>query len=157
MATLQELKRQIEDANALGLANLEEKGIGLVGVPGPGGIKSPTTYAIMSAIAEINVNGGESGIQYTSITFNDDDTIYLVDSEGNTHTMSYTYKDDMLDSVTYDGSRIRLGYDDDDNLIKVGATEVKGVINTRIAPSYPPTWFAFVGNVEPSGTVERVS
>lgn len=146
MATIKGLKSQVQSANALGIANLVEKGVDIS--------EDATTYEIMQRIADVI---GGSSANYKSITFHEDDTITLVDKDDVTHTMSCTYKDEMLDSVTYDGSRIRLGYDDDDNLIKVGATEVKNVTNTRIATSYPPTWFTFEGNVEPSATVERAS
>ena len=119
MATLQELKRQIENANALGIKNLADKGVGFAGFP-------PTTYEIMQGIADIVRDGGDDsggGIQYTSVTFNDDDTISLVDSEGNPHTMSCIYEGDRLKTVTYDGSEVSLTYTGE-NLTKIGSTEI---------------------------------
>jgi hypothetical protein len=119
MATIQELKRQIENANALGIKNLADKGVGFAGF-------SPTTYEIMQGIADIIRDGGDDnggGIQYTSITYNDDDTITMIDTDGVTHTMVCVYEDDKLSSVTYDGKEIKLHYTDD-ALDMVGKTEV---------------------------------
>ena len=119
MATLQELKRQIENANALGIKNLADKGVGFAGFP-------PTTYEIMQGIADIIRDGGDDsggGIQYTSVTFNDDDTISLVDSEGNPHTMSYTYENDKLKTITYDGADVPVEYVEE-LLSKVGGTDI---------------------------------
>jgi hypothetical protein len=53
VATLQELKRQIENANAVGIKNLAEKGVGFAGF-------TPTTYEIMQCIADIIRDGGSS-------------------------------------------------------------------------------------------------
>lgn len=50
MATIRELKTQIENANALGRTNLSEKGVKLP--------ETATTYEIMSKIAEISGGGG---------------------------------------------------------------------------------------------------
>lgn len=50
MATIQQLKTQIENANALGRTNLSEKGVKLP--------ETATTYNIMTAIAEIVSGGG---------------------------------------------------------------------------------------------------
>lgn len=119
MATIQELKRQIENANALGIKNLADKGVGFAGHP-------PTTYEIMQGIADIIRDGGDDsggGIQYTSITFNDDDTITLIDTDGVTHTMSCVYEGDRLKTVTYDGSEVSLTYKGE-NLTKIGSTDI---------------------------------
>jgi hypothetical protein len=113
MVTLQELKKQIEDANALGIKNLADKGVGFVGF-------SPTTYEIMQGISDII---RDRGVQYTSIIYKEDDTIELLDTDGVTHTMVCEYEDDKLKSVTYDGKEIKLHYTDD-ALDMVGKTEV---------------------------------
>ena len=72
------------------------------------------------AILDI-VSGG--GASYTSITYNADNTITLIDKDGITHTMVCTYEDDRLISVTYDGKAIDLVYEGD-VLKSVGKTDV---------------------------------
>ena len=72
------------------------------------------------AILDI-VSGG--GASYTSIVYNDDDTITLIDTDGTEHTMVCTYEDDVLVSVSYDGKAIDLVYEGD-VLKSVGKTEV---------------------------------
>ena len=72
------------------------------------------------AILDI-VSGG--GANYTSITYNADDTIALVDKDGTEHTMVCTYEDDRLISVTYDGKAIKLGYEGEE-LKSIGKTTV---------------------------------
>ncbi len=61
MATIQELKRQIEKANELGIENLADKGVGFVGI-------TPTTYDIMQGIADILTDGGGVSLDHT-VTF----------------------------------------------------------------------------------------
>jgi hypothetical protein len=112
MATIKEVKKKIENANALGRQNLTEKGVTIS--------ETATTYDIMTAIAEI-VSGG--GANYESIVYNDDDTITLTDKDGVEHTMSCTYEDGKLIGVTYDGKAVNLTYDGD-VLVKVGKTAV---------------------------------
>jgi hypothetical protein len=112
MATLKSLKKQVEDANALGIANLTEQGVELSA--------DATTYEIMQKIAD--VVGGDA-VRYKSIVYNDDDTITLIDTDGVTHTMVCVYEDDKLSSVTYDGKEIGLHYTDD-ALDMIGKTEV---------------------------------
>ena len=120
MANLQELKRQIENANALGIKNLADKGVGFAG------LFPPTTYEIMQGIADIIRDGrddGGGGVQYTSITYKEDDTIELLDTDGVTHTMICVYEDDKLVSVSYDDKEIELTYEDD-ALVGIGETVV---------------------------------
>ena len=114
MATIKEVKEQIENANALGIANLTGQGVELSA--------NATTYEIMKAISEI-VSGSGGGADYTNIVYNEDDTITLTDKDGVEHTMSCTYEDGKLIGVTYDGKAIELTYDGD-VLVKVGRTEV---------------------------------
>lgn len=116
MATIKEVKEQIQNANALGIKNLKEKGVGLFS----SGII--TTYDIMEAISMIIV-GGDSGIEYTDITYNEDNTITLTDTGGVVHTMECEYTDGKLTSVKYDGKAVALTYDGD-VLVKVGKTAV---------------------------------
>lgn len=54
MANLKELKTQIENANALGIANLTEKGVDVSA--------GATTYEIMSKIADVESGGGNAGL-----------------------------------------------------------------------------------------------
>ena len=113
MATIQEIKTKLLNANALGRTNLSEKGVELP--------ETATTYEIMSKIAEI-VSGG-SGTEYTSIVYNTDNTITLTDKDGAIHTMSCTYENGKLIGVTYDGKAVDLTYNGD-ALVKVGKTAV---------------------------------
>ena len=112
MATIKEVKEQIQNANALGRANLTEKGVAISA--------DATTYEIMKAISEI-VSGG--GSQYTSIVYNKDNTITLTDKDGVIHTMECEYTDGKLTSVKYDSKAVELTYDCD-VLVKVGKTAV---------------------------------
>jgi hypothetical protein len=84
------------------------------------------------AILDI-VSGG--GANYTSITYNNDDTITLIDTDGTEHTMVCTYEDNVLKAVTYDGKAVDLVYDGED-LVGVGDTMVD-VSNAKIA-GFPP-------------------
>lgn len=69
MATLQELKKQIENVNALGIKNLAGKGVGFAGF-------SPTTYEIMQCIADIIRDGGSASVDGNGIvTFGGNTTI----------------------------------------------------------------------------------
>lgn len=111
MATIQQLKTQIENANALGITNLAEKGVELP--------ETATTYEIMSKIAEVS----GSGTEYTSIVYNTDNTITLTDKDGAIHTMSCTYEDGKLIGATYDGKAVDLTYNGD-VLVNVGNTVV---------------------------------
>lgn len=114
MATIKQIKAQIENANALGIANLTTKGVEIA--------ENATTYDIMTAIAEISDSGG-GGVTYSSIIYNEDDTITLTDKEGVEYTMSCIYEDGKLIGVTYDGKTVKLTYDGD-VLVKVGKTAV---------------------------------
>lgn len=55
MATIKQIKTQIENANALGIANLTEKG---VTIP-----ETATTYDIMKSIADVSGGGGTDEIE----------------------------------------------------------------------------------------------
>lgn len=111
MATIKKLKTQVENANALGVANLNKKGVEIS--------KGATTFEIMQCIAEIV----GSGFQYTNIIYNDDNTIILTDKDGTEHTMTCTYYDDKLISLTYDGKKVELTYAGDD-LVRVNDTNI---------------------------------
>lgn len=74
--------------------------------------------------AILDIVSGGSGTEYTSITYNADGAITLIDKDGITHTMVCTYENDRLISVTYDGQEIVIGYDSNDRLNKIGETVV---------------------------------
>ena len=114
MATIQDIKTKLLNANALGRTNLAEQGVELSA--------DATTYDIMQAIAEI-VGSSGSGTEYTSIVYNTDNTITLTDKDGAIHTMSCTYEDGKLIGVTYDGKAVDLTYNGD-VLVKLGNTVV---------------------------------
>lgn len=98
--------------NALGGQNLSDKGVVVA--------ENATTYEIMNAIAE--VSGG--GVQYTSIEYNEDDTITLTDKDGIDHKMVCTYDDaGKLVGATYDGKAVELTYEGE-NLVVVGKTDI---------------------------------
>lgn len=110
------LSEKIIAANTLGKTNLIEKGVTL--------FEDATTYEIMQGIADVpSSGGGSSGIEYTSIAYNDDDTITLIDTNGNEHTIVCEYDGDKLVSATYDDKTIELTYEDE-NLVGVGGTVV---------------------------------
>ena len=69
MTSLEKLKKQIENVNALGIKNLADKGVGFVGF-------TPTTYEIMQCIADIIRDGGSASIDGNGIvTFGGNTTI----------------------------------------------------------------------------------
>ncbi len=121
MATLKQLKTQVENANALGVENLTVQGVEIS--------SEATTHDIMLKIAEI-VSGG--GTEYESITlenedFQDGDTITLIGKDGNTHIIKCVYTDvdtgGKITSISYDGKEVELIYSLDE-LIKVGNTDI---------------------------------
>jgi YD repeat-containing protein len=83
---------------------------------------------IPQAILSISGGGssGDSGVVYTDIVYNDDNTITLTDKDGITHTMVCTYDDaGKLVEVTYeDGKVVEMTYEGED-LTNVGNTVVK--------------------------------
>lgn len=121
MATIAEVKTKIESANALGIANLTEKGVEIGA--------NATTYEIMKNIAEVAGGGG----QYKSVTYNGDNTVALVDKQGVYHVIECEYTNNKLTGVTYDGSPIELTYDGT-TLVKIGRTDVN-IANAPYAPS----------------------
>ena len=96
MANLQELKAQIESANALGLKNLEEKGVAFPSSP------APTTYQIMGGIATIPAGGEGYDEGYEA-----------------GHTQGYTegekagrenHEKDFWDTYQQNGNRVQYNY-----------------------------------------------
>jgi hypothetical protein len=121
MATIKEVKEQIEAANALGEQKLLEKGVVPLQRPGVTGVKPLTTYDIMESIGFIQTGGS---VQYTDIVYNADNTITLTDKDRVEHTMECTYSEDgKLMGVTYDGKAIELTYDED-MLVEIGKAAV---------------------------------
>ena len=73
MATIQQLKTQIENANALGRTNLSEKGVELP--------ETATTYEIMSKIAEISGGGVSLNIAYGETAPEDTSKLWIKANE----------------------------------------------------------------------------
>jgi hypothetical protein len=119
MASLKKLKTQIENANALGIANLTEKGVNLP--------ETATTYEIMKGIAEVSSGGGRI---YRNIVYNEDDTIDLIEKDGTTHKLECEYVDGMVSQIKLDDKKVRLEYDGQ-VLVKLGVTN----ISTTRAPT----------------------
>ena len=114
MATIQELKTQIEAVNALGRTNLAEKGVEVS--------DSATTYDIMNSI--VNIEGVNTSIEYSNIIYNEDDTVTLVETNGTEHIVSCVYNvDGVLTSITYDGKEIYLTFNGEE-LVGIGDTVV---------------------------------
>jgi hypothetical protein len=124
MATLKSLKTQIENANATGVENLTKKGVDISA--------DATTFDIMTAIADV-VGGG--GANYTSVVYNEDNTITLTEENGTIHTMECEFSTDgRVTSLKYDEKVVELTYEDrwtsegtlieSDVLVKVGETDV---------------------------------
>lgn len=130
---------KINSVNEFGIAQLAAHGVGISPAQRP---DSPdpdpiTTYDIMAAISMISSSGG-SGIAYTSITCNADNTITLVDVEGVTHNMSYNLTDDKITSITFDGTTMVLQYTGD-ALTKLNAVELdfKNIPDVPDVPDVP--------------------
>ena len=82
----------------------------------------PDENKVLSKVT-VNVDVAGGGTEYSSIVYNEDNTITLTDTEGNEHTMVCTYDDTgKLVEVSYDGKSEVLIYEGD-NLV-VGGTEI---------------------------------
>lgn len=71
-----------------------------------------------------NISGGSGsgGVEYSSIVYNEDNTVTLTEKDGTVHTMVCTYENGKLIGVTYDGEAIDLAYADDLLLSVSGAS-----------------------------------
>ena len=78
---------------------------------------------ILETINNLPNSGVGGGIEYTNITYNDDNTVTLTDKDGVDHIMVCEYEDGSLTALTYDGKSIALTYEED-ALVGIGATEV---------------------------------
>jgi hypothetical protein len=132
---------KINSVNEFGIAQLAAHGVEIPSpptlYPAPPDPDLITTYDIMAAISMIS-SGGGGGIEYTSITCNEDNTITLVDVEGVTHNMSYNLTDDKITSITFDGTTMVLQYDGD-ALTKLNAIELdfKNIPDAPDVPDVP--------------------
>lgn len=132
---------KINSVNEFGIAQLAAHGVEIPSpptlYPAPPDPDLITTYDIMAAISMIS-SGGGGGIEYTSITCNEDNTITLVDVEGTTHNMSYSLTDGKITSITFDGTTMVLQYDGD-ALIKLNAIELdfKNIPDVPDTPDIP--------------------
>lgn len=79
------------------------------------------------------MNGCGVSVEYKSITYNEDNTITLIDKDNIVHTMSCVYQDGKIISLTYDGKNMSLTYDND-TLLSINNTNVNlaeaPVVNT---------------------------
>jgi hypothetical protein len=87
---------------------------------------------LANKVVEAANNSGINN-EYKSITYNKDNTITLIDKNDVIHSMSCTYENNKMISITYDGRMINLSYDDNDALIGIGNKE----INLKNAPTQP--------------------
>jgi hypothetical protein len=86
----------------------------------PAGELADTILALLTR----NPSSGETSVvTYKSITYNDDNTVTLIDQDDIEHTMLCEYDGDKLIAVSLDGKDVSFTYDDE-NLIKVGSTAV---------------------------------
>lgn len=112
MPTIAELKKQIQDANALGRKNLLYKGVTLD--------KNATTYQIMSKIEDVIVSDDSPIVE---ITADEHGNIILLDNDGVTRTMELEYNSDgIIKSVTIGELEFEIQYDDFGNLYKLEKT-----------------------------------
>jgi N-acetylneuraminic acid mutarotase len=93
-------------------------------------------------IASLGTQVGDDGFWYKSITYNEDDTITLIDNNEVAHTLVCKYTEGKITDIRYDGVRIDLGYDTD-KLINVGGTDIDlGEAPTKLNIAFgdtPPT------------------
>lgn len=80
---------------------------------------------LTTKVTEAMNSGGSTGesVAYKSITYNEDNTITLIDSDDVEHTMSCVYEEDKITSITYDSKVINLTYDND-TLVSINNTEI---------------------------------
>jgi hypothetical protein len=64
-----------------------------------------------------------NSIRYKSITYNEDNTITLIDNDDIEHTISCLYEDEKIVSIALDSEEIKLSYDGD-NLIAAEDTMI---------------------------------
>jgi hypothetical protein len=91
---------------------------------------------------------------YKSITYNDDNTITLVDNDNEVHILSYSYENNKLTNVLYDEEEIELDYNND-NVTKVQQTNIEfgnitqssGGINKLIALETKAVTVGLQGNI----------
>ena len=93
-------------------------------------------------------SGGDNGLVYTDLVYNDDGSITLTDDEGQEHIMECEYVDGRLEKVKIDGNILDAVYEEDaDKLIKLGELNIE-------VGDYPSE----IGNIEnlidESGVIE---
>lgn len=115
MATIQEIKTKLLNANALGRTNLSEKGVELP--------ETAATYEIMSKIAEVVGGGGMAPLDNT-VTFTvEGETVEIVSvKEGNSVNIPVSIKDSngFLYKWTLNGERIKFPYTPTESVILEG-------------------------------------
>jgi hypothetical protein len=89
------------------------------------------------AILDI-VSGG--GVEYSNITYNDDNTITLIETNGTEHTMACVYEDDKLVSVSYDNKEVSVNYKDDKMYIGDTVVDLSNVEDSGALLDYTVTF-----------------
>jgi hypothetical protein len=88
------------------------------------GSTDPITIGeLANKVGEAISNGGGDSIHYKSITYNEDNTITLIDNDDIEHIMVCIYEDEKITSITLGDEEIKLNYDGD-KLITVEDTEI---------------------------------
>lgn len=78
---------------------------------------------LANIISELGAKMGDIDFWYKSITYNEDDTITLIDQNDVEHTIVCTYDGGKIVKVTYDGAKLELEYNKN-KLVQVGDTEI---------------------------------
>lgn len=92
-------------------------------------------------LAKQNAGGGggsAGGINFKSVSINDNNTITVVDIKDNSHILTPTYNGEgIITSIIYDDINIPLVYDSEGNLIKIGDSniDVREYIGVGIVPT----------------------
>lgn len=92
--------------------------------------------------AILDIAGG-NGTEYTSIVYNDDDTITLFDTDGTEHTMVCTYEDGVLTSVTYDDKQIAIVYEDNKLIVGNTVVDLKNAKTSDVSLDNTVTFLAY--------------
>ena len=91
-------------------------------------------------LAQQNGGGGGSagGINFKSVTLENDGTYTVIDTKDNTHIITPTTNSDgVITAIVYDDININLTYDNEGNLIKIGDSDVdvSDYVGVGIIPS----------------------
>jgi hypothetical protein len=108
------------------------------------GSTDPITIGeLANKVGEAISNGGGDSIHYKSITYNEDNTITLIDNDNVEHTINYLYENGNIKSVSYDNEDIPLNYKGD-NTVEIGGT----ITNLFVDEMLSQISFDFTTNTE---------